>query len=90
MYFNFTKFTKTIIVKDEFYNVSTTKNMLNLVSDTNNNVYNVSNKLLLLFFQSSEILAQLEIKKKYEIKGFGIRVPYFDLYPNITSIKLIL
>lgn len=86
-YFFSTKFKKTITVKDEFYNVGSTKNLLNIVQDTEDVVYTVSNKLLLLSFNSSEVLAQLEKNKTYDVVGYGVRIPYLDLYPNILHIN---
>jgi hypothetical protein len=87
LYFFTTKFTKEITVKEDFLMVSTNnKTMLNLISDTSNTIYMVQNKYLLLKFNASEILVKLEKNKTYTVKGYGLRIPFLDLYPNIISI----
>ena len=88
LYFFFTKFNRTITVKEDFI-IGSNKQILNLIHDTNDNLYLVDNKLMLLNFNAAEILAKIEKGKKYNITGYGFRVAFLDLYENITSCSLI-
>jgi hypothetical protein len=83
-YFN-TKFTKEITVNKQYIE-GHSKFLLNVISDTDNNVYTVDNKFLLLKFNSTENIAKLQSKKKYTIKGYGVRIPFLDLYPIILDV----
>ena len=84
-YFN-TKFSKTITVKKEFLN-GHPKNILNVISDTDNIVYSIENKILLFKFNSTENLSLIKPNKKVSIKGYGVRVPFLDLYPIIIDVQ---
>ena len=84
-YFFVTKFTKTITVKDEFVE-GQYRSIINIISDTENNVYQIKNKTLLLKFNASELLSKIENGKSYQIKGYGLRIPFLNLYPNITEV----
>jgi hypothetical protein len=88
MYFFFTKFNRTIVVKEDFI-IGSNKQILNLIRDTNDNLYLVDNKFMLLNFDAAEILAKIEKGKTYNITGYGIRLPFLDLYENMRSCTLI-
>jgi hypothetical protein len=85
IYINFfTKYQKTITIsKLDYYRGG--KKGLNLVTDTNGNVYVISNSLLQGFFTGPELYSSLKEGKTYNIKGFGIRIPIISNYPHITS-----
>jgi hypothetical protein len=87
-YFFFTKFQRVIIIKEDFI-VGINKQILNLISDTNNNLYVIDNKFLLLNFDAAETLSKLEKGKSYRVTGYGIRIPFFDMYQNITTCTLV-
>ncbi|QOI90244.1 hypothetical protein QKU58_gp087 [Pyramimonas orientalis virus] len=87
-YFFFTKFNRQITVKDDFI-VGTNKQLLNIISDTNNNLYIINNRTLLFRFDAAEILSKLEKKRTYSITGYGMRVPFLDLYENILTCKIL-
>ena len=84
-YFFLTIFTKTITVKDEFIE-GQYRSVINIISDSENNVYQIKNKLLLFKFNASELLAKIESGKSYQIQGYGLRIPFFNLYPNIVEV----
>ncbi len=90
IYYYMTKFTKQITVKSEIDYVTGMGRFIygnNMISDMNDDVYSVSNRLLLLKFNAVENLSKLEPKQTYTVSGFGIRYPIFGLYPVITDVN---
>ena len=59
----------------------------NLVSDIEGNVYEVTNSNYYLFYRSAEIVNQLKTGVKLKIYGYGIRIPFLNVYPKIIGIK---
>tara|TARA_Y100000389_G_scaffold154163_1_gene154624 strand:- start:182 stop:526 length:345 start_codon:yes stop_codon:yes gene_type:complete len=88
-YYFITKFRKEIIIKDDFVVGVNKKNIMNVVSDTNNNIYIVDNRYLLFVFDAVETVTKIEKDKKYLITGYGMRIPFLELYENITSVTLL-
>jgi hypothetical protein len=88
-YVGTTSFTRTIDVAQHIDYVSGIGRMLyasNMIVDTNNVVYEVSNSILLLKMNAAENIAQLKPGSKYVVKGYGVRVPVLSLYPVITQV----
>ena len=79
-------FSKIITVNNVVYFKENGKG-INLVSDTEGNVYEVKNTNYYLFYRSAEIISQIKNGMKIKIYGYGIRLPYFNLYPRIIGIK---
>jgi len=77
-------FEKVIMLKNKS-DYASGKKMYNTVSDNNDNVYIVTNAWPLLHFTSAEVLNKLIVGKSYRIRGYGVRVPIFGIYPNIVS-----
>lgn len=87
MYYHGTKFEnrEITIKKDNIFKAhELTKRTSNLVSTDTNEIYRVSSNFLILFFKSSEILSQLEEGQTYMISGYGSRIHWLGLYPQIT------
>ncbi len=84
-YFFLTKFSRIITVKDEFIE-GQYRSIINIISDTENNVYQIKNKALLLKFNASELLSKIESGKSYQVQGYGLRIPFLNLYPNIIEV----
>ena len=80
----FTKFTKVITINNSDYYKSG-KNGLNLVNDLDGNVYTIKNSIYQLFFTGPELYSSLKNGKKYQIHGYGFRIPILGMYPNIIS-----
>lgn len=86
IYYMFTRFeNRTITIKDDFA-MGSNKYTKNVVSDENDNVYNVSSQPLLFQFNAAELLSKLQPSKTYSISGYGVRIPWLGLYPQITSV----
>jgi N-glycosylase/DNA lyase len=87
IYYISSRFSKRIItVKKDDITKASGKFLSNLIGDTDGNIYAVTSNPLVLFFNSAEILNELEEGKTYVIGGYGTRVPMFGLYPQITSV----
>ena len=79
-----TRFTKTITVKNLSY-YKGSKIGYNLVEDETGKIYNVQNTIFYLFFEGAELYASLEENKKYNITGYGLRVPFLNWYKHIIK-----
>ena len=84
LYFFMTKFNKVITVKEEFM-IGINKKILNIITDTDGTLYLVDNKFMLLNFDAAETLSMIQKGKSYRISGYGVRIPFLDMYENITS-----
>lgn len=83
-----TKFKKTITVDEKHTYGSNNAKGNQSISDTNNNIYILKNSIYVLHWTSVEVFNKLDNGKTYEIEGYGIRVPFLGLFPNITKAKL--
>jgi len=79
-----TKTNKIITIKNLNYFRSSNKGY-NLILDTNNNTYQITNSTYYLFFTSAELYQELEINKTYNITYYGFRIPFMSMYPIIIS-----
>lgn len=52
-------------------------------------VFSIENSYFKLRWNSSEVYADIEIGKTYEIKVIGLRIPFFDQYENIMTFSVI-
>lgn len=83
IYIYLTRFKKTIIVDEKFtYGGKTTDRT---ISDTEGNIYKVKNSIYYLYWNSAEIFDKLDKNNKFEIEGYGKRIPIFGMYPNIIK-----
>ena len=81
-----TYFTKTITVKEKD-SLRGGKYGQNVISDTDGNIYTITNTIFYLFYTSTELYTELAENKKYQISGYGYRIPFLGLFPSIISAK---
>jgi len=77
-------FERTITIKDKSEYASG-KVIYNTVFDTKGKVYQVANAWPLLHFSSAEVFMKLEKGKTYKVRGYGKRVSFIGLFPNIIG-----
>jgi hypothetical protein len=90
MYAYGTKFNKTITIDDKFERVSGDQNGVSqifTVSDRDNNVYRVSRSLWYWQWYSTELWNKMKKGETYNVTGYGIRLGFLSMYPNIISIQ---
>lgn len=83
-----TPFEKNITIKKKFTRVKggrDSSSQIFMVCDNNNDNYKVEKSILWLKFNATELWTDLEDNKNYNIKGYGWRVGFLNLYPNIIS-----
>jgi hypothetical protein len=78
-----------ILYKEKINNLRGKKTLMNNVIDDKNNVYKVHNSIYYGFFNSAELYSSLEENTKYKIKGYGIRISFLSMFPNIISAEKI-
>lgn len=86
IYFFLTKFKRIITIKDDFI-IGINKQIYNIIHDTNNNIYLIDNRYMLLHFSAAEILSNIEKNKRFQITGYGMRIPFLNLYENIIELN---
>ena len=55
--------------------------MQNIVMDTQGKVYSFSDSLIFWSFKTTNNYIKIKEGETYKIKGFGIRFPFFSMYP---------
>ena len=80
-----THFTKDITIKDKYIRYRKSSNY-NVV-DSEGNIYKVDNVWFKGDFDRAEDYQRLEKGKKYNVTGYGVRVPMLDMYPKIYRIN---
>jgi len=83
-----TKKNKIITIKNSTY-FKQSKYGFNIITDTENNVYQVNNSIYYLFFTSAELYEKLEINKTYKITYYGYRIPFINAFPNIIDATIV-
>ena len=79
-------FSRTITIKEKS-NYGVGRYMNNIVMDTGGNVYTVHNMYLVGNFDAVTDFATLEIGKSYRVSGYGISIPFFQIFPNINGVS---
>lgn len=79
-------FSTTITVKEKT-NYGTGRYMQNIVMDTSGAVYTVHSMYLVGDFDAISKYASLEVGKTYHVSGYGISIPFLQMFPNITQIS---
>jgi len=79
-------FSRTITIKEKS-NYGMGRYMHNIVMDTTGRVYTVAPMYLVGDFDAISKYASLEIGKTYRVSGYGISVPFLQMYPNITQVS---
>ncbi len=57
-----------------------------IIEATDGNIYQVNNVWWLADFNKEEDWHNMNVGQTYRVKGWGYRVPLFDMYPNIYEI----
>lgn len=57
------------------------------LDDDSVRVFENTDSPLELKFGSSNVQGMLERDKKYEVKTYGFRIPFFSMYENIINVK---
>jgi hypothetical protein len=86
IYVSLTQFEKTIIVKEKHTYGSRGSKGNQRISDQHGNIYTVVNSIYMLHFTSAELFNKLEEDKTYTIRGYGMRIPFLSMFPNIVKI----
>lgn len=86
IYYNTTYIKKDIIIKNK-YILNNYNNNSYIFSDINNNIYSIKNEWWKLNFNKVENWNKIQLNQKYTIYGYGIRLKFFDSYPNIIKLN---
>ena len=82
----FTKFTKTITIKDKYIRNSSRGRGNYFIVDSDNNSYVLSDNLFLLEFNKTDDYNRIEKNKTYKIYGYGFRIQFLSMYPKIYDL----
>lgn len=88
--FNFTHFEKNITIKQKYLRSPYRKADLYMIVDNNNTIYELNNTWWKFDFNRAEKWSMLEINNMYKVKGYGFRIPIFNMYPNIYYVSNIM
>jgi len=54
---------------------------------TSSGVYENTDSLFHMKFNSSDLYSKLKKKEKYKCKTYGFRIPFLSMYPNLINCK---
>lgn len=80
--------TKEIVIKDKNIKTTTSHGKITskyLIFTEKNGVFENTDSWLRLKFDSSDMYSKLELKRKYRCRVYGLRIPFFSVYPNIID-----
>ena len=83
----FTRFEKEITVKSKYTIHSSFGKSKYYIVDTNNNVYQITDNLLLFQFNKKNNYDLININQKYKIIGYSFRINSLKIYPKIYDLK---
>lgn len=83
----FTKFTKTITIKDKYIRNSRRGRGNYFIVDNDNNSYVLGDNLFLLEFNKTDDYNRIEKNKTYKIYGYGFRIQILNMYPKIYDLE---
>lgn len=77
----------TVETKSNFASAGSKKNsMRNIVMDNKGKVYSFSDSLIFWSFKTTNNYIKIQEGESYKVKGFGIRLPFFSMYPSIYAV----
>lgn len=79
-------FSRTITIKEKS-NYGMGRTMTNILMDTTGKVYTVNNMYLVGNFDAINDFATAEVGKAYRVSGYGISIPFLQVFPNINEIS---
>ena len=79
-------FSTTITIKEKS-NYGMGRTMNNILMDTTGKVYTVHNMYLVGNFDAVNDFALAEVGKTYRVSGYGVSIPFLQLFPNINQIS---
>lgn len=83
-YTYFTKFNKQITIDKSYLRVQNGISNY-MLSDIDGNLYSCRKSLLYLKFDNAETWNNIKEHQTYNIDGFGLRIPFFSMYPNVIK-----
>jgi hypothetical protein len=84
--FSLTKFEKEITIKKKYIRPRR-KSVSYMIIDENDILYKVNNLWFIGDFNRAEDWAKVNVNGKYNVKGYGFRFPFLDIYPIIYNIQ---
>jgi hypothetical protein len=83
-----TYFEKSVTVKDKYVRVVDGRSLY-MISDVDNQIYRIGKSIWYWKFDNAETWVSLNPNKKYNIKGYGWRIPFLHLFPNVFTVTKI-
>jgi len=83
-YVFFSKFQKTITVKNK-YTTSTNNNIIYTIVDSENNIYTIENVWFFADFDKAQNYNSININSKYNVTGYGYTLNMLSIYPSIYN-----
>lgn len=82
---------ENVLIKDKQISTETEKETGKVISTyliyTDQGVYRNDDAFWFWKFDSSDFYGDLDVGKRYDIKVYGLRIPFLSMYPNIVRMK---
>ena len=80
------RFNDEIKIKNKYMKVEGPRSLY-MITTSKGKIYKFDKAQWKLHWSQAELWNSVEKGEKYRVKGFGIRLPFFGMYPNIHSVK---
>jgi hypothetical protein len=80
------KFDDEIEVKNKYTKVEGPRTIY-MITTTRNKIYKFDRAPWKMHYAQADLWTSVEKGERYRVKGFGMRWPFFGMYPNIHNIK---
>jgi len=82
------RFDNEIEVKNKYVKIEGDRSLY-MITTSRGKIYKFDRSTWKMHYAQAELWNSVEKGEKYRIKGFGIRWPFFGMYPNIHSVRKI-
>lgn len=79
------RFNDEIEVKNKYVKIEGPRSLY-MITSTKGKIYKFDKAIWKLHWSQAELWNSVEKGKSYKVKGFGLRWPFFGMYPNIHTV----
>ena len=80
------KFDEKIEIKNKYVKIEGPRSLY-MITSSNGKIYKCDYSSWKLHYVQAELWNSIEKGQRYHVKGFGVRWPFFAMYPNIHSVQ---
>lgn len=80
------RFDNEVEIKNKYVKIEGPRSLY-MITTSRGKIYKFDRAPWKMHYSQAELWNSVEKGKKYRIKGFGVRWPFFGMYPNVHSVQ---